>query len=118
MCQYLEGERVGVFSQLFNQALLQTSQTLVLFRRRRERLDVHHKEVFPERQAKDVQILSTVTERTGQGHKHCWEETGIRLCLNRAKTDRKELLKASPRGTSRASCRTSHPRAPHFCVSC
>lgn len=68
--EYLEGERVSVFSQFFNQAFLETSQTLLLFGNGRKCLDVCHKQVLPERQPKDVQILATVTERTRQSHKH------------------------------------------------
>lgn len=67
---YLEGERVGVFPQFFNQTFLKTSQSLLLFGDRRKRLDVRHKQVLPERQSEDVQILATITERTRQSHKH------------------------------------------------
>jgi len=68
--QYLEGEGVGVFSQFLNQPFLKTSQTLLLLGRRGEGLDVGHKQVFPERQPEDVQVLAAVPERTGQGHEH------------------------------------------------
>lgn len=60
---------MGMFSQLFNQALLKTSQTLLLLWWRRKRLDVRHKQVLPERQPKDVQVFSTISEGTGESHK-------------------------------------------------
>lgn len=68
--KYLEGEREGVFSQLFNQAFLKTSQTLLLFRQWRKCLDVCHKQVLTKRQTQNIQILSTVAKRTSQSHKH------------------------------------------------
>lgn len=70
LLQYLEGEWIGVFSQFFNQAFLKTSQTLLLFGQRRKCLDVRHKQVFPKRQTQNVQILTAITERTCQSHKH------------------------------------------------
>lgn len=62
-----------MFSQLFNQTFLQTSQTLLLLRQWRKGLNVSHKQVFTKRQAQDVQVLTSITERTGQSHKH-WQK--------------------------------------------
>lgn len=75
--QYLEGERVGVFSQFLNQPLLETGQALLLLGQRRKRLDVRHEQVFTKRQPEDVQILSTISERTGQSHEHWGDRTHI-----------------------------------------
>lgn len=75
--RYLEGERVSVFSQLLHQAFLKMRQTGFPPRRWREHLAVRHKQVFSERQAENVQIFSTVTERTGQGDKHWGQNTDI-----------------------------------------
>lgn len=66
---------MGVASQLLDEPLLETSQTglLLLFllqRWRREDLDVGHKQVLPEGQAKDVQVLPTVAEGAGQRDEH------------------------------------------------
>ncbi len=80
--QYLKSERMGMFSQFFDQAFLKASEALLLLSQRRKRLDIRHKQVFPERQAEDVQILTTVTERTGQSDKHWWEQRNTSWCMN------------------------------------
>lgn len=72
---YGEGEGVRVLTQLLQQPLLQPAQRplgflLLLLLLWREDLQRAHVQVLPEGQAQDVQVLPTVTKRTGQIHKH------------------------------------------------
>lgn len=65
-----EGEGVGVWTQLLHQLLLQVTQSFNVLLLRWEDLDRADKQVFPEREAQDVQVLTAVAEGAGQSHKH------------------------------------------------
>lgn len=65
-----EGEGVGVWTQLLHQLLLQGAHSFLVLLLRWEDLDRTDKQVFPEGEAQDIQVLATVAEGAGQGHKH------------------------------------------------
>lgn len=67
---YREGEGVSVLTQLLHQLLLQGTHSFFVLLLRWEDLDRADKEVFPEGEAQDVQVLAAVAEGAGQSHKH------------------------------------------------
>lgn len=64
----LKSKRLGIFSQFLDESLLESAQSPGLLRIHRKNLETGDKQVFTECQAQDVQVLTTVTERAGQGH--------------------------------------------------
>lgn len=68
---YSEVEGVCVLAKLFEQALLQAAEWFVLLRQWRKSLEGGDVKVLSEGQSQHVKILSAITKRTGQSHKHC-----------------------------------------------
>lgn len=74
MRSYSEVEGVGMLTQLLQQPLLQAAQRRLFLLQRGEGLDRADVQILPEGKAQDVQVLPTITKRTGQSHKH-WGRT-------------------------------------------
>lgn len=67
----LKGERIGMFAQLLDEALLQPRQGLLVLRGRREGLHVGHKQILAKGQAQDIQVLPAIAKGAGQCHIDC-----------------------------------------------
>lgn len=59
-----------MLTQLLQQPLLQVAQRLLDFLQGRKALEAADIQVLPEGKAQDIQVLPTITERTGQSHEH------------------------------------------------
>lgn len=67
---YSEVEGVRMLAELFEQALLQAAEWFALLRQWRKSLEGRDVKVLSEGQSQHVQILSSITKCTRQGHKH------------------------------------------------
>lgn len=59
-----------MLTELLQQPLLQTAQRFLVLLQGREGLEGADVQILPEGKAQDIQVLPTITERTGQTHKH------------------------------------------------